>query len=158
MSGTLDASRVEGYVRRNALAAPLTQVQIGEFFILGALGILRMSCNALRVPKEVLVSWTHAMVYLRNLSAHHGRVWNRKLAVQAMVPRKWAPAEFATDRIFRMASVLEYLERKTLGQSLAHSWSELLNDFPAELQASMGVPANWRELWDGWTLGAGVKG
>lgn len=118
----------------------------------------RTLSDALGVSKEVLVSWAHAMVYLRNLSAHHCRVWNRKLAVQAMVPRKWAPAEFATDRIFRMASVLEYLERRTMGRSYADSWSELLSAFPSELHPSMGVPSNWRDLWDGWAMGAGVKG
>ena len=35
----------------------------------------------------VLVSWLHTFTYVRNICAHHSRVWNRELAIAMTVPR-----------------------------------------------------------------------
>ncbi len=36
---------------------------------------------------KVLSSWLHSIVYLRNVCAHHARLWNREMQIQPMIPR-----------------------------------------------------------------------
>lgn len=35
----------------------------------------------------VMESWLHSIVYVRNICAHHSRLWNRRLSINALVPR-----------------------------------------------------------------------
>ncbi|MFA5261146.1 MAG: Abi family protein [Candidatus Omnitrophota bacterium] len=37
---------------------------------------------------KVLLSWLHTFTYVRNICAHHGRLWNRNLSIAMVVPRK----------------------------------------------------------------------
>lgn len=36
---------------------------------------------------KVFSSWLHSIVYLRNICAHHARLWNREMQIQPMIPR-----------------------------------------------------------------------
>jgi len=40
---------------------------------------------------KVLSSWLHTFTYVRNICAHHARLWNRELAIAMVIPRdiKW---------------------------------------------------------------------
>ena len=40
------------------------------------------------VTETVLISWLHMLVYVRNVSAHHARLWNKKLRIAAKMPQK----------------------------------------------------------------------
>ena len=35
---------------------------------------------------EILESWVHALSTLRNICAHHGRLWNRRFIIQPIIP------------------------------------------------------------------------
>jgi abortive infection bacteriophage resistance protein len=35
----------------------------------------------------VMESWLHSIVYIRNICAHHGRLWNKRLSINPMTPR-----------------------------------------------------------------------
>lgn len=37
---------------------------------------------------KVFSSWLHSIVYLRNICAHHSRLWNREMQIQPIIPRK----------------------------------------------------------------------
>lgn len=66
---------------------------------------------ALRVP--VLKNWLHFTSVVRNVAAHHGRLWNRELGVRPVRPhgRPWSETmtPFPTARCFYMLLVLRYL-------------------------------------------------
>lgn len=36
----------------------------------------------------VLLSWIESFVYIRNICAHHGRLWNRKLIISSKWPKR----------------------------------------------------------------------
>lgn len=36
---------------------------------------------------KVFSSWLHSIVYLRNICAHHTRLWNREMQIQPIIPR-----------------------------------------------------------------------
>ncbi len=64
----------------------------------------------------VMVSWMHTFVYIRNLCAHHGRLWNRELAIKPAIPYKmkeWHdPVEIENHRIFGVIAILVYCLNK----------------------------------------------
>ena len=37
-----------------------------------------------RIDQKLMCSWLHTIVYIRNLCAHHGRIWNRRLAIRPL--------------------------------------------------------------------------
>ena len=49
-----------------------------------------ISKDCFGIDEKILSSWIHTLVYIRNLCAHHSRVWNRTLAIKPKVPNKLA--------------------------------------------------------------------
>ena len=95
------------------------------------------------VSPDILSSWLHGFVVLRNLCAHHARVWNKKLNKDLTFPKK-SSAKFIT------ASNEDNL-RKFYGisgcllQSLSKISTELSSDFKNEfneLVISHGIDKN----------------
>ena len=41
-----------------------------------------------RIDQKLMCSWLHTIVYIRNLCAHHSRIWNRKLAIRPLLNKK----------------------------------------------------------------------
>ncbi len=108
------------------------------------------------VTDKVLESWLSALNAVRNICAHHGRLWNRELGYKPMIPKKrkhpeWhEPVAVGNNRIFAILTVLKYLMRQIAPQS---SWPErfykLLAAYPEIPFWPMGFPKNWREcgIW-----------
>lgn len=63
----------------------------------------------------VFTSWLHTLVYVRNICAHHSRLWNRDFAIKPEVlqkpKNKWIRKKFDTNnqRTFYFLSILKYL-------------------------------------------------
>ncbi|MBL0315053.1 MAG: Abi family protein [Flavobacteriales bacterium] len=63
----------------------------------------------------VFTSWLHSITYIRNICAHHSRLWNRELAIKPellLKPRKpWLNANYTNnnDRCFYLLSTLKYM-------------------------------------------------
>ena len=61
----------------------------------------------------VFTSWLHALTYVRNICAHHSRLWNKDLAVEPSRLKKtmeaWVGDEFNNNkRVFYFLCVLKY--------------------------------------------------
>ncbi len=106
--------------------------------------------NCLGLPASVLQSWLFCLNYIRNLCAHHSRLWNRELGIRPLIPdRKHAPewhVPVTADnrRVFAVLTLLMWLLRKVAPQS---RWADRLRgllksytDIPLNLA---GFPANW---------------
>jgi len=103
---------------------------------------------------NVLLSWLFTLNYVRNLCAHHYRLWNREIAIKPLIPHndpRWhAPNAVSNNRTFAVLTLLRYLLWQTAPQS---HWREMLysvfDDYPEIPLIDMGIPANWREhpLW-----------
>jgi abortive infection bacteriophage resistance protein len=67
------------------------------------------------VTKTILISWLESLVYVRNLCAHHSRLWNRKLAVSPIAPKRdgaWEkPKPIPNNSFYAVSLVLERLHR-----------------------------------------------
>jgi abortive infection bacteriophage resistance protein len=104
----------------------------------------------------ILKSWIGTLNVIRNICAHHGRLWNRELGFKPFVPRpkkypEWhTPFSIANNRIFSVLTILRYLLYVIVPQS---HWYErlikLLKDYPDIPLEPMGFHDNWQDhqIW-----------
>lgn len=114
------------------------------------------------VHELVVKNWLHTATYLRNLCAHHARLWNRELAIRPEIPAKdhtWQALHLDNTRIFSVFVILAFL-RQVFAQPEAPisrvqaALLDLHRAFPFAARA-MGVPEALRasliEDPSGWT-------
>lgn len=102
------------------------------------------------VDKQFLVSWLHVLSYVRNICAHHKRLWNRELAVKPKLPsrcRQWPHQVPDNGHLYAVLVVMRHM----LGiVSPNCKWRErlfcLLDEHQAVPLDAMRFPANWRTL------------
>ena len=107
------------------------------------------------ISEQVLETWLVSLNYIRNICAHHGRIWNKVLAVRPSIPKKlleWHESKFPVEasRIYSILTIMRFLLRTIVPQS---KWPErlltLLGDFQEIPRLSMGIPFDFEqsELW-----------
>ena len=120
--------------------------------------------RSIGVTAAVLESWMLTYVRVRNICAHHGRLWNVGLGVYPAIPTSTAVSWLEGDRALpersrkRLYPVLVSLQALLNSVSPRSSWarrlSELLSTRPPMNLAGMGVPDGWSD--DGfWTRHTG---
>ncbi len=107
-------------------------------------------------PDRVFYSWLMALNGVRNICAHHQRLWNRELGLKPFIPREhkypeWhMPVSIGNNRIFSIVTLAKCLMSKIDPKS---SWPErfvdLLSKYSEIPLSPMGIPERWREspLW-----------
>lgn len=97
-----------------------------------------------------LTDWLHAITYVRNVCAHHSRLWNRELSIRPDVvkdPNWLPPVTQRNDRIFYILLILkELLSASGNGQDWVARVNQLLLPIAAQQkwQLAMGFPPNWQ--------------
>ena len=111
--------------------------------------------NMFGLSDKVFASWLHSLVYIRNVCAHHARIWNRWLRVQPLFPKKAANTwimdqQVGNNRLFFALSMIIYLlnivnPNHTFKQKLEN----LFKKYPNVDRKAMGFPNNWQTelLW-----------
>ena len=106
-----------------------------------------------------LTSWIHHLVYVRNLCAHHSRLWDRIWSIKPQLPRwvAWQPPQTpGNNRLFATLLILDFLMGRCPAiAAFAADWRSrtkaLLTQPPTVANAAdlMGLPANWNThpLW-----------
>jgi abortive infection bacteriophage resistance protein len=109
-----------------------------------------------RIHHKVAENWLHTLTYVRNLCAHHARLWNRELSIKPLVPRNeptWAWAESDSRAKKRVYFILYLLRHMTQTDRRCDVWASRVFEFLERLDfwilRSMGVPEDWRahSLW-----------
>jgi len=101
--------------------------------------------------EKVLASWFRSLNLLRNMCAHHNRLWNAPMNVdQPMAARRLLPELSRTDLFYARAVVLGELMRVIDPLS---DWRRrlrsLVDRYPGIPLGVMGFPAGWssRAFW-----------
>ncbi len=118
--------------------------------------IKRAISRAYAIPDKVLSSWLGVLNMVRNICAHHGRLWNRELGVKPLIPNpnkhpQWhCPHTIPNSRVFAVLTILKYLIGITAPKS---HWPdrvrELLDEYKDIPRRPMGFIENMDEspLW-----------
>lgn len=106
----------------------------------------------LNLAAPLMQSWLHTLTSIRNICAHHARLWNRELGIRPELPKKpqflWpqylqGPGHHA--RIFAVLAILAHLMRIVSPHT---AWdqrlSELISEFPQVHLPAMGFPEQWQ--------------
>lgn len=110
----------------------------------------------LGVSTKVLDSWLVTVNTVRNICAHHGRLWNRVIGNPPMIPRdgEWhEPFEVRNDKIFGTLTVLSYLLERVAPDT---GWRDrllgLVGSLSVHNQGRMGFASGWEScpLWARW--------
>jgi len=98
----------------------------------------------------ILASWLHALSYLRNLAAHHQRLWNRKYTIKPAIAKK-APVDYSQqDRFYAQAVMIQVLLKIiSPGTIWGARLLDLFNEYPSIEIKRMGFPENWntQDIW-----------
>ncbi|MCF4099919.1 Abi family protein [Maritalea mediterranea] len=110
----------------------------------------KLIANEFGLPRHRLQSWLHACSHLRNLCAHHSRVWNREFGVVPSVARSERHHVVHYKRFYNHAVAIQTLLKRISGDThWADRLQALLEDHPNIPIDLMGFPPNWRnnQIW-----------
>lgn len=99
------------------------------------------------LPPVVMSSWLHSIIYVRNLCAHHSRIWNRILAITPM-HYKQAPEweRITTNKIFSIFLIIKkLLHPKSDWITWRDKFQDLIDSCKQIDKKSMGFPEDWKE-------------
>lgn len=108
------------------------------------------------MPDRVFDSWLMALNTIRNICAHHGRLWNRELGVKPVIPLAtgypdWhTPVVVQNNRMFGVLTICRYCLSRIAPQShWADRFRVLLAEFTRIPIRSMGFPIDWEKcpIW-----------
>lgn len=113
--------------------------------------------RAYQISQSQYVSWLRCLAYVRNVCAHHGRLWNRELSLSPEVLKEWNLPNGSAPRLYGVCLVLHHM--------LSHiaptfQWKEgletLLSQYPGVDRRAMRVPEDWTTLFP-WKVEAPPK-
>ncbi|MGF6459056.1 Abi family protein [Pseudomonas frederiksbergensis] len=113
----------------------------------------KVIARCLELPAPLLQSWLHTLTTIRNICAHHARLWNRELGIRPELPKKtgfsWPLAllqQAQHPRIFSVLCILSHLMRQVSPHtSWDHRLRDLMQEFPNVNQRAMGFPQDWHQ-------------
>ena len=105
--------------------------------------------NEFGLHHTVFKSWLHTLTYVRNICGHHGRLWNREIAIEPLwlekAKKPWINVRFkeVTNRSFYTLCIVKYILR-TVNPShhIKEHFIELIAKYPSVPIEYMGIPSN----------------
>jgi abortive infection bacteriophage resistance protein len=118
--------------------------------------VKNMIASPFGVRDEVFNTWLWTLNEVRNICAHHGRLWNRDLGNKPRIPHAshhpdWhVPVQIPNHRVFATLTICVYCLKKIAPES---QWSgrvlNLLTEHSGVPRKNMGFPDNWLDcpIW-----------
>jgi abortive infection bacteriophage resistance protein len=118
-------------------------------------GLKKKVANCFALPFPVFSSWILILSNLRNLCAHHSRIWNRDIPVIPSEPKSptfpWIDSSTTNmSRIYYRICIIKYLLFSVSPHnSFTHKLKDLLAEYPTIDIKAMGFSVNWHQepLW-----------
>lgn len=115
----------------------------------------RYIANEFGLADSVFETWLHSFVYLRNVCAHHTRLWNRAMSIQPQIPRspkkQWLNnTQVKNNRIYYILSMILFLLQTVNPKHKFHiRLKALLAKYDNIDVNAMGFPNDWEKepLW-----------
>jgi abortive infection bacteriophage resistance protein len=103
----------------------------------------------------VFISWLHGLTYIRNICAHHARLWNRLLQIQPLFPRRMQHAWISTEGLsnrrmyYILSMIIYFLNTVNPKHTFREKFDRLLRKYPNIDVRAMGFSTGWcnEPLW-----------
>ena len=100
------------------------------------------------LPDTVMESWIHSLVYVRNICAHHSRLWNRTLRIQPVAPRHphhpFISSSSLNNRVYYVLCIIKYLlDIIDPSHKMQCQLTWLWVNYPMIDKRAMGFPEGW---------------
>lgn len=102
----------------------------------------------------ILENWMHCFCNLRNICAHHGRIWNRRLVPIKLPYNTTEPflenSNLYPNKLYATLCCIEYVLQIISPQStFKQRLKELMQNCPMKQEKEMGFPVDWQKysLW-----------
>ena len=102
------------------------------------------------VKEPIMANWLHTLIYIRNICAHHARLWNKSLRIPIKLPkvtdRTWLiSSNLSNDKIYVVLAVIAYfLDIITPNNTFRNKLKDLLAKYPNIDVTAMGFPVDWK--------------
>ncbi|CAN5439271.1 Abi family protein [soil metagenome] len=99
----------------------------------------------------IIESWMHSFSNIRNVCAHHGRLWNRRLTAHIKLPTHTATPFIQNKNIYpykvyaSLCCMKYVLDIISPGHSFTKKLNDLMSNCPLAQEKEMGFPANWKQ-------------
>lgn len=99
------------------------------------------------IDEKAMVSWVHSLVYIRNLCAHHSRLWNRNLSVAPQILKSDQTWDGINNRkVFAVVLMCKHLcPDLSYWEKWIYKLLALIKKYAPDIN-QMGFPANWNRL------------
>jgi abortive infection bacteriophage resistance protein len=159
-----DARFIKAFKRKYSNSLPPSWIAF-EIISFGSISRLFAEIKSGKSKREVadyfglddrtLVSWLHGLVYVRNVCAHHSRLWNRVMRIQPAKPHnpknQWlSNPSIPNNRTYYVLSMILYLLNSiNESNSLILEFKSLLTKHSNIYPGAMGFPNAWENeiLW-----------
>lgn len=104
---------------------------------------------------KVFCSWLHTLSYIRNICAHHSRLWNRTLSLPVVLPKHEHWKGFNQHKMGTLIMAVNLMARYSCEDHHYTAWRNMLENLlsvPPKVRhfhLSIGLPENWKDnpLW-----------
>lgn len=103
----------------------------------------------LKIKPFVFQRWLHTLTYIRNICAHHSRLWNKTLAIEPMIPKNQKLFQkLNNQKLFFVLNMIQFIfisiDNKEF--DFKSELKSLLNKYPIVDVKAMGFVQDWEEL------------
>lgn len=105
----------------------------------------KMICKHFGINYVVMESWLHALTYLRNLCAHHSKLWSRNFTLKPLVANNYRSQLEKNSRFSAQAAILKILlDVISPGNEWAKNLRDLVKQHPQIDVKKMGFKEDWK--------------
>lgn len=106
----------------------------------------------INIKPFVFQRWLHTLTYVRNICAHHSRLWNKVIAIEPMHPKNQKAFEVISNKkIFFVLSMIEFLFEQMDDEefNFKDELKRLFKKYPKVKLENMGFIENWEQnpIW-----------
>ena len=100
-----------------------------------------------RIPADYIQNWLRALVIIRNICAHRGRLYNRPIANKPKLSKQDNQLGIRNDRVFIYIFILKKIViDKQIWDTFIKQLESSIVKYPFVKLEYLGFPINWREL------------
>jgi abortive infection bacteriophage resistance protein len=111
----------------------------------------KLICNNFKINYVLMTSWLHALTYLRNLCAHHSKLWSRHFTLKPIIAKNYQTQFEHNTKFAAQAAIIKiFLQTVSPSSDWSHHLYNLICDHPTIDVRKMGFRTNWQDdpFWE----------